>query len=225
MAAKTLAAQYREAQTANLIPTILKTISRVKRATKAIVVLAMATSYMHQVHYLEGLGAGIFAYAPPAIFDLTIYVSLLISQTPGLVREAKRAAIKVLALFTAISMLVNALAPGADFLKVTYVLVVAAIAVVEWLCAKIEVDFTALEAVETAAGPTRTRKLDPAVAAERAAKARITREANRLAQMTPAQRAALTRKAKAAQQDDAELVRMAAGYIPKDAPVSPAPQS
>ncbi len=38
------------------------------------------------------------------------------------------------------------------------------------------------------------RKLDPQVAAQRAAKARATRQANRLAKMSPAERAAETRK-------------------------------
>jgi hypothetical protein len=42
-----------------------------------------------------------------------------------------------------------------------------------------------------------TRKLDPQVAATRAAKARATREANKLAQLTPAQKAAATRARKA----------------------------
>lgn len=46
--------------------------------------------------------------------------------------------------------------------------------------------------------PTSGRKLDPQIAAERAAKARVTREANRLAKLTPAQKAAETRARRSA---------------------------
>jgi signal transduction histidine kinase len=209
-------AQYR----ANLVPQILKTIRRVKQANQAIVLLAMGISYTHQAHFLHGLGAGPFAYAVPVAFDLLIYVAIKVTQTPGLVAAARRAAITLLVPSVLVSATVNAVADGHLLLRVLYAVVVAEIAAAEWLASKIRPDFTAIEQVAAAAAPAPTgRKLDPAVAAERAEKARLTRERNRLARLSPQQKAALTRQAN--RRAD-ELDRMAAGYVPANAPVSPA---
>lgn len=195
MATKTLAAQYREAQAANLVPTILKTIKTVKRATGAVVILAMGTTYAHAAHFYAELGGGAFSWIIPGIFDVMIYLCLKVTQTPGLTADAKRAALKGLIGFTAVSMAVNALAPGHVMLRVIFGLVVASIAVAEWISTKIQPDFDAIEAIETA---------NPAP-------------------LTPAQKAAKTRAANKAKAER-ELRRMTKGYVPKSAPVSPAPQ-
>jgi hypothetical protein len=219
--AESLTEQFNAQYRANLVPQILKTIKRVKQANQAIVWLAMGISYSHQAHFLHGLGAGPFAYAVPVAFDLLIYVAIKVTQTPGLVAAAKRAAITLLVPAVLVSATVNAVADGRPLLRVLYAIVVAEIAAAEWLASKIKPDFTAIEQAATEAAPPAkpSRTLDPAVAAERAEKARITRERNRLAQLTPAQKAALTRKAN---REAEELERMAAGWQPANAPVSPA---
>lgn len=120
-------------------------------------------------------------------------------------------------------------------MRALYAFVVALVIGVEWVAGKIRPDFTAIEARETEiaapapAAPT-GRKLDPQVAAERAAKARATRERNaaakaaeQLAAKDRAAKAAATRRAK----HDAvqgELDLMLTGHVPADAPVSPAPR-
>lgn len=223
MAAQTtqsLTEQFNAEYRANLVPQILKTIKRVKQANQAIVLLAMGISYTHQANFLAELGAGPFAYAVPIAFDLLIYVAIKVTQTPGLIAAAKRAAITLLVPSVMVSAAVNAIADGHLLLRVLYAVVVAEIAAAEWLASKIKPDFTAIEQAASAAAPAPTgRKLDPAVAAQRAAKARITRERNRLAKLTPQQKAAMTRKAN---READELDRMAAGYVPANAPVSPA---
>lgn len=194
MATKTLATQYREAQAANLVPTILKTITTVKRATGLVVILAMGVTYAHAAHFYTDLGAGWFAWILPAVFDIMIYLCLKVTQTPGLKADAKSAAFKGLVGFTAVSVLVNALAPGHVMLRLIFALVVMAIAVAEWISSKIEPDFDAIEAIE----------------------------AENPAPLTPAQRAAKTRAANK-RKADRELRAMASGKTPKSAPVSPAP--
>lgn len=218
--AQSLTEQFNAEYRANLVPTILKTIKRVKQANQAIVLLAMAISYTHQAHFLHALGAGPFGYAVPIAFDLLIYVTIKVTQTPGLIAAAKRAALTLLIPAVLVSATVNAVAHGHPLLRVLYAIVVAEIAAAEWLASKIKPDFSAIEQAAAEAAPAPTgRKLDPAVAAERAEKARITRERNRLAKLSPAQKAALTRKAN---READELERMAAGYVPANAPVSPA---
>lgn len=216
-----LAEQFHAQYRADLVPQILKTIRRVKQANQVIVLLAMGISYSHQAHFLHTLGAGPFAYAVPVAFDLLIYVAIKVTQTPGLVPAARRAALTLLVPAVLVSATVNAVADGLPLLRVLYAIVVAEIAAAEWLASKIKPDFTAIEqaAIEAAPPAAPSRKLDPAMAAERAEKARITRERNRLAALSPAQKAALTRKSN--RQAD-ELERMVAGWLPENAPVSPA---
>jgi hypothetical protein len=215
MATQSLAAQYREAQAATLVPTILKTITKVRRATGTVVLLAMAVSYLHQVHFLTDLGAGYFAYVIPLVFDTMIYLCLKVTQTVGLTADAKRAAMKSLVGFVSVSMLINALAPADVALRIIIVLVVAAIAVAEWVGSKIKPDFDALEAAEIAITPAAPKKT---LSAETIAKRNATRAANKAAKMTPAAKRAATLAAR-----KAEAAALQAQYDLEAAPVSPAP--
>lgn len=214
---QSLTAQFNAQYAANLVPQILRTIKRVKQANTAIVLLAMGISYTHQVHFLTSLGAGPFAYAVPVAFDLLIYVSIKVTQTPGLVAAAKRAALTLLVPAVLVSATVNAVADGHPLLRVLYALVVAEIAAAEWLASKIRPDFTAIEQVEVEHAPAK-----PATSAARsdaARKAAVTRKAN--AERAAADKAAAAERRRVARQTR-ELERMTAGFVPADAPVSPA---
>jgi signal transduction histidine kinase len=213
----TLTEQFNAQYAANLVPQILKTIKRVKQANTAIVLLAMGISYTHQVHFLTSLGAGLFAYAVPVAFDLLIYVSIKVTQTPGLVAAAKRAALTLLVPAVLVSATVNAVADGHPLLRVLYALVVAEIAAAEWLASKIRPDFAAIET--TVAEATPAQPATNPTRSDAAKRAAATRKAN--AERAAADKAAAAERRRLARQTR-ELERMAAGYVPADAPVSPA---
>lgn len=226
----TMTQQFAAEYAKGVVPRMLKAIKTIKRVNQLILLGALAASYLHQQHYLDQLGAGLFAWIVPGVFDLGIVSMLTIAQTPGMLADAKRAAMKILAGLVLISGTINFLAPGAIELRIIFALVVALIAAVEWVAGKIRPDFTAIEAYEAemseTAQPT-VRKLDPEIAKARAAKAAATRKANREAQelavLTPQQRAARTRQANRERTAQDELAQMLDGHVPADAPVSPAP--
>lgn len=87
------------------------------------------------------------------------------------------------------SLLANFIAGESVGMKALGILAVVAFMLGEIAIDKIEIRPTVEVKV--------ARKLDPQVAAQRAAKARATRQANQLAKLTPAQRAAQTRKVNA----------------------------
>jgi hypothetical protein len=113
------------------VPGMLRAIRTIKLANKGILVGAVAASYLHQAHFLGALGAGIFAWIVPAVFDLGIVSMLTITQTIGMASEAKRAALKVLVVVIAISAAVNAAAPGPLGLRIIFALIVGLVAGVE----------------------------------------------------------------------------------------------
>ncbi|GIE90879.1 hypothetical protein Are01nite_73590 [Actinoplanes regularis] len=135
---------------------MLKAIRIIKLANKGIVVGAVAASYLHQAHFLDHLGAGIFSWIVPAVFDLAIVSMLTITQTVGMAADAKRAALKVLIVVVVISGAVNAAAPGPIGLRIIFALVVGLVAAVEWVAGKIRPDFTAIEHRENELTPTST---------------------------------------------------------------------
>ncbi|MEU4694336.1 DUF2637 domain-containing protein [Actinoplanes sp. NPDC023714] len=145
----TLTQQFATEYAKRAVPGMLKAIRLIRLANKGIVVGAVAASYLHQAHFLETLGAGIFSWIVPAVFDLAIVSMLTITQTVGMAADAKRAALKVLVVVVVISAAVNFAAPGPLGLRIIFALVVGLVAAVEWVAGKIRPDFTAIENRET----------------------------------------------------------------------------
>jgi hypothetical protein len=144
----TLTQQFATEYTKKAVPGMLRAIRTIKLANKGILVGAVAASYLHQAHFLGTLGAGIFAWIVPAVFDLGIVSMLTITQTIGMAADAKRAALKVLIVVIAISAAVNAAAPGPPGLRIIFALIVGLVAGVEWVAGKIRPDFAAIEVRE-----------------------------------------------------------------------------
>ncbi|MEV4275811.1 DUF2637 domain-containing protein [Actinoplanes xinjiangensis] len=231
----TLTQQFATEYAKGAVPGMLRTIRTIKRANNLILVGALAASYLHQAHYLATLGAGMFAWIVPAVFDLAMLSMLTIAHTAGMAADARRAAMKILAIVVVISAAVNFAAPGPLGLRIIFALVVGLVAGVEWVAAKIRPDFAAIEAREvsviTEVHPN--RKLDPEVAKARAAKAAATRRAKQeaaAAAARSAEEAARARAARAAERakaradkealDQAELDRfLREGRVGLDEPV------
>jgi hypothetical protein len=125
---------------------------------------------------------------------------LTIAHTAGMASDAKRAAMKILAVVVIISAAVNFAAPGPLGLRIIFALVVGLVAGVEWVAAKIRPDFAAIEAREVAVitEVRPGRKLDPDVAKARAAKAAATRRAKQEAAEEAARLAEEAARARAA---------------------------
>lgn len=143
-----LTQQFATEYTKKAVPGMLRAIRTIKLANKGILVGAVAASYLHQAHFLGTLGAGIFAWIVPAVFDLGIISMLTITQTIGMAAEAKRAALKVLVVVITISAAVNAAAPGPLGLRIIFALIVGLVAGVEWVAGKTRPDFAAIEGRE-----------------------------------------------------------------------------
>ena len=131
------------------VPGMLRTIRVNKLANQGILIGAVTASYLHQAHFLDSLGAGVFSWILPGVFDLGIVSMLTITQATGMAADAKRAALKVLVVVVLISGTVNFLAPGAIILRIIFAIVVALVAGVEWVAGKIRPDFAAIEIRET----------------------------------------------------------------------------
>jgi hypothetical protein len=144
-----LTQQFADEYAKKAVPGMLRTIRLNKLANKGILLGAVAASYLHQAHFLIQLGAGVFSWILPGVFDLGIVSMLTITQATGMANEAKRAALKVLVIVVLISGTVNFLAPGALILRIIFAIVVALVAGVEWVAGKIRPDFAAIEVRET----------------------------------------------------------------------------
>src|SRR4051812_26825339 len=144
-----LTQQFADEYAKKAVPGMLRTIRINKLANKGILLGAVAASYLHQAHFLDHLGAGVFSWILPGVFDLGIVSMLTITQATGMAPDAKRAALKVLIVVVLISGTVNFLAPGALILRIIFAIVVALVAGVEWVAGKIRPDFAAIEVRET----------------------------------------------------------------------------
>ena len=161
MTTPSLTQQFAAEYTKRAVPGMLRAIRTIKWANKGILAGAVAASYLHQAHFLLDLGAGVFAWIVPAVFDLGIVSMLTITQTIGMADDAKRAALKVLVVVITISAAVNAAAPGPLGLRIIFALIVGLVAGVEWVAGKIRPDFAAIEHRETELTTTRTPAADP----------------------------------------------------------------
>lgn len=172
---------------------------------------AAAISFSHIIATSHALGLGWEAWTVPFLID-GLAVLGMIGRSAKFAASTQRAGLRLMIGAGALSLACNVYAGHNLGQRLYGVLIVAGFVVSEWYAAKLR---PATPAPVVTAQPTRT--LDPQVAAERAAKAAATRATNKTAKLTPAQRGAATRKA------NRELAAMAAGFVPADAPVSPAP--
>jgi hypothetical protein len=145
----TLTQQFAAEYAKKAVPGMLRTIRINKLANNGILIGAVTASYLHQAHFLHHLGAGIFSWILPGVFDLGIVSMLTITQATGMAADAKGAALKVLVVVVLISGTVNFLAPGAVILRIIFAIVVGLVAGVEWVAGKIRPDFAAIEVRET----------------------------------------------------------------------------
>lgn len=166
-----------------------KRMSLISTVVWMLLVLAAGVSATHIVETAHKLGLHDWqAYTAPALIDLVAIVGKL-SMHSDFLQAFRRSGFRLLMAGGTLSLACNVYAGENLGERAFGVLVVGAFMLLEHHATK--------GGKQAVANPVR-RKLDPQVAAERAAKARATREANRLAKLTPAQRAAETRAKRAA---------------------------
>jgi hypothetical protein len=126
------------------VPNMLKAIDTVKRYNRFVLLAALATSYLHQAHYLWTQGASYFAYLVPLIFDAAMVSMLVVVRTHGIARDAKRGALTVFICAALISATVNFASPGSLGLRLIFALVVLLVIGVELVAGRIRPDFAAI---------------------------------------------------------------------------------
>lgn len=165
----------------------------IRTVTWILMLMAAFISASHIVHVSQSLGLnGWYAYTTPAFIDLiAIAGKLSMLKRFDAYPEFQRSGRWMLIAGGTLSLAAN-IGAGANWGERAYgVLIVGGFLLLENHLTK-----AAGKTTEVAAP---NRKLDPQVAAERAAKARVTREENKRKAMTPAQKAAATRARKAAE--------------------------
>ncbi|MEV4810276.1 DUF2637 domain-containing protein [Micromonospora avicenniae] len=130
----------------NAVPTMLKAIGSIKKYNRFVLLAALATSYLHQAHYLWTQNAGYFAYLVPLIFDAAMVSMLTVVRTSGIARDAKRGALVVFAACGLLSATINFASPGSLGLRLVFALVVVLVIGVELVAGRIRPDFAAIEA-------------------------------------------------------------------------------
>ncbi|MEU0156900.1 DUF2637 domain-containing protein [Micromonospora fulviviridis] len=154
----TFTEQFAAEYARNAVPTMLKAIGSIKRYNRFVLLGALATSYLHQGHYLWTQKAGYFAYLVPLIFDAAMVSMLIVVRTSGIAKDAKRGALAVFAAAALLSATINFASPGSLGLRLVFALVVVLVIGVELVAGRIRPDFTAIEA-EAAALLTAARDL------------------------------------------------------------------
>ncbi|MEV6377277.1 DUF2637 domain-containing protein [Micromonospora musae] len=130
----------------NAVPNMLKAINSIKKYNRFVLLGALATSYLHQAHYLWTQNAGYFAYLVPLIFDAAMVSMLTVVRTSGIARDAKRGALVVFAACGLLSATINFASPGSLGLRLVFALVVVLVIGVELVAGRIRPDFAAIEA-------------------------------------------------------------------------------
>ncbi|MEV5692465.1 DUF2637 domain-containing protein [Micromonospora globbae] len=154
----TVTEQFAAEYARNAVPTMLKAIASIKRYNRFVLLGALATSYLHQAHYLWTQNAGYFAYLVPLIFDAAMVSMLTVVRTSGIARDAKRGALVVFSGAALLSATINFASPGSLGLRLVFALVVVLVIGVELVAGRIRPDFAAIEA-EAAALLTAARDL------------------------------------------------------------------
>ncbi|MEW2386284.1 DUF2637 domain-containing protein [Micromonospora sp. NPDC047707] len=154
----TVTEQFAAEYARNAVPTMLKAIASIKRYNRFVLLGALATSYLHQAHYLWTQNAGYFAYLVPLIFDAAMVSMLTVVRTSGIAKDAKRGALIVFSGAALLSATINFASPGSLGLRLVFALVVVLVIGVELVAGRIRPDFAAIEA-EAAALLTAARDL------------------------------------------------------------------
>jgi len=209
-----LSQQFADEYAKGVVPALLKAIKNSKWKTRLIMTGVFAVTYKHQADFLvadESIGA--LGWVIPGINDLAMLTMVEILQTPGMSRDAKKGAAWMLGICGGLSATVNVAAPGTLLARIVFGTLVAIIVGLKLVTARIKPDFSDLEQheVRANAGFDRpARKCAEDCTCRRHARAKV---------LTPQQKAAITKAQKKA---DRELAEMRSGYVPADAPVSPA---
>jgi hypothetical protein len=159
---------------------------------------AAVVSFSHIIDVSQTLGLTWEAYTVPAFVD-GLAVLGMIGRSAKFAESTQKAGLQMMAGAGVISLACNVAAGDNRGQQAYGVLVVAGFIAAEWYATKLR---PAPEPV--------TRKCPDGCTCRRHVKAKV---------LTPAQKAAITRARKKA---DKELAAMAGGYVPEDAPVSPA---
>ncbi|NJP30673.1 DUF2637 domain-containing protein [Micromonospora thermarum] len=146
----TVTEQFAAEYARNAVPTMLKAIGSIKRYNRFVLLGALATSYLHQAHYLWTQKAGYFAYLVPLIFDAAMVSMLTVVRTSGIARDAKRGALAVFSGAALLSATINFASPGSLGLRLVFALVVVLVIGVELVAGRIRPDFAAIEAEASA---------------------------------------------------------------------------
>ena len=163
----------------------IKRMQLISLVVWGLLLLAAGVSATHIVETAHKLGLHDWqAFTAPALIDLVAIVGKL-SMHESFSDRFRKSGFRLLMAGGALSLACNVYAGGNLGERAFGVLVVGAFMMLE---------HHATKGGRAAVTDKPARKLDPQVAASRAAKARATREANRLANLTPAQRAAETRQ-------------------------------
>lgn len=150
---------------------------------------AALISTSHIVHVSQMLGLGWESYTVPAFVDGIAIVGK-VSMLPRFSTAFRKSGFRLLMFGGVLSLAAN-VAAGRNWGERAFgVLVVAGFMILE---------SHATKADRTAVAQPEGKKLDPQTARERAEKAKATKERNRIANLTPAQKAADTKRRKAAE--------------------------
>jgi len=170
---------------------------------RAFMLGAAAISFGHIVATSHALGLGWEAWTVPAFVD-GLAVLGLVGRSARFAGSTQRAGLRLMAGAGLLSLACNVYAGHNLGQRLYGVLVVAGFIAAEWYAVKLRP--APVPTVEVKPG----RRCEPDCTCRKHAKAKI---------LTPAQKAAITRAQRRA---DRELTAMTAGFVPADAPVSPA---
>lgn len=227
---------------------MLLTIQKTSKRMGLITAMVLTVTTPHQISYLlarapmrwelgpaglEALAMLAGCFLMPLIVDLLIIALIRICATRGMARDVKKLALVAMALPVGISEYVNVAAAPDLMFRIVFGAIVLVIPVGEGIRAIIKPDFAEIDKYErelatqivveaTPETQGGRAKLDPEEARRRHLKGLATKERNKLAQMTPAQRRKYRQdqaKAQAAESD--EIDQMVREWASGDAPVSP----
>jgi hypothetical protein len=223
VANETQAQKYIRETAERAVPAAIRAMKYVKIGAWVLLAGTVTGTYMHQHDYLSTQGLGSAAWLFPGVIDSGIFLMMIVNHVTVIKHEARRAAKWVGYFLAALSMTLNALAPGspvAHFVAPTMVLIAA---LVELVASLIDIDPEALKATETEAQAQVTTPARRTMSEESKAKAKATREANKLeADRKRAETAERRRLARMVREAEARG-DIEASWAGPTAPVSPAP--
>lgn len=197
--AKTLSEQYAAKRGKGIVTQAMATQYVAIGFTAAIVIAAMVANFGKQYGFLTQHTDHLESALAPISLDLLTVMCGAVLALPVASKGTKWVMLIGLVFGVGCSSTLSAIAPGDGIAKCVAGGMVALIAVAEFMANHIHIDFKLLQAAETENAPqAKTRKVK-----------------------TLAEKQAIADKARATRQANA-LTRMQAGYVPSNAPVSPA---